>query len=204
MLENMRSWIEGASTANKYSPPRGQIYDLMSTSFANSFGSTNTLPAVFFDFLDQRLFEHNNASQFGRSGETTTGFASNLMQANTVDDALDSLTEILVDASACTLNYSQGGFADMAPYAARGLNITPSNTATGGKTITVSLVPGTGSIGPDWKGYNFMNNAVTGNVSATNTFSGFGQFMTDQAVVLFANITGSYTQSFVEYTITCQ
>lgn len=203
MFEVISSWLSSAVLpTDRFQPPRSQLYDLMSSSFKNKLG--NDLQSLFLNFVKQRLFEHDPASQFGRTGEITSGFAYNLMETST-EDVYNSLVQVTVDASTCALDAaSVGGFADISPYAARAIEIIPVNTSASGVTITVNLIPDTGGFGGMWDGFNFVNNAVqSSHTQAVNTFSGFGKNTTDQIVVLPVNVSTD-TVSYVDYNVKCQ
>lgn len=189
-----------SSEAERIQPPRTTFLGAMNTHFKNHFGLY--LKDVFLDFFKQRVFDHNTESQFGRTREVTSGFASNLFSTSLADDELNAIAEISVDASTCALTSSNGGFSDIAPYAVRTIRITPSVISATGPTITVSLTFGSGSLGTDWDGYTYRALA-TSSVSSTNTFTLFGTGLTDEAVVSVANITTN-TKSFMDYSISCQ
>jgi|GEM_PF-5516996 len=201
MFNQLYSAISAMSSdAQRLQPPRSTVLGTINSYFTNTLGSS--LSSIYLDFLKQRTLEHNANSQFGRSGEVTSGFASNLFQTSSTDDARNSVATITVSGSTCSLSSSSGGFGNVVPFAARAIKITPSSLSTsGGGTVTVAFNIPYGGIGDVWGG-STNNSGTFGSLANTNTFSSFGTSSSDEIDLVFANITTNVT-TYIEYSVSC-
>ena len=186
----------------RYQPLRSMLLGSMDTFFQSEFGSS--LEDVYLDFLKQRAFAHNASSQFGRTGETTSGFAQDLFVADTTDATKNSILSVTVDPDECTVTNATGGFGSVAPLATRVVMITATKAAstTTYPTVSITLTPATGSVGDTWGGFSYRSGTTLAISSGANTFTSFGTAATDKIIVTLANITQEGRTSF-NYEVTC-
>ena len=202
LVDKTYAAVQNASSTEslRTQPARSTILDGLNNGLAITFDKT--LSNTYLDFLLQRLFEHNSESQFGRTGETTSGFASNLMSTDPGNDAYNSIASVTIDPTACTVTQGEG-FGNIAAYAARVIKITPTTTKAGGVTITVALTPSYGAIGQNWHGYSYYQSTATAVSTTPISFSSFGVNATDEIDIAMA-FQGTDRVANLRYTVTCQ
>lgn len=181
--------------------PRKDLMASMDTTFTALFGTD--LKTIYLDFLRQRALEHNANSQFGRSGETTSGFAEDLFEINTANAAQSSVQTVNVDTTNCTLATDSGMFANVAPFAARAIKIVPSAvSADTTADVTVTFTPTNGTFAERWGGYYMHGNTIQA-LSDTNKIEAIGITVTDEAYIVVANVFYDALQS-VTFDVTCE
>jgi hypothetical protein len=170
----------------------------MDTYFKSAFGG-QSLAAIYLDFLKQRALTHNAASQFGRAGETVSGFARNLFQAGAVSDQNVVLASCA--SGKITLNWPNVG-----PFQARALVIKrtgadPANNGNG-PTLQVKVTPSGSSVGALWNGWVYRGGAATA-LAAVNKFTNFGKVAPDEIEVIVANLDPAYESGSFDVEIGC-
>lgn len=159
-----------------------------------------TLKDIYLDFMRQRVMEHNSESKLGRSGETTTGFASDLF-ASSSTAAQNALVTYSIDPT--NVSSRTDTFSGIAPFSARAIWIKPSTTVAAGSsgaTIKVTLTPLSGSLGTTFDGAAYKNGTYQA-LEQEMTFAGFGTSMSDAIVILLAHTAIEGTTAAIKYTI---
>ncbi len=186
----------------RQSPTLPMMASSMDLYFRGKFGSS--LEDIYLDFLKQRTMDHNANSQFGRVGETTTGFAKDLFTVDPTDSTKDSLQVITINPTDCTVTDGSGGFGSVAPMAARAVRIVASGAAatTTYPTITLTLKPQSGAMNDKWAGY-YRRTGSAKTLTDSNTFTSFGAAATDEIDLVVANVTQD-TPSSITYEAKCE
>lgn len=186
----------------RYQPLRSSLLGSMDSFFQSEFGSS--LEDIYLDFLKQRVFAHNASSQFGRTGETTSGFAQDLFAADTTDATKNAILSVTVEPDDCAVTNATGGFGSVGPFATRAVMITATKAATTTTypTVSITLTPASGSIGDTWDGFSYRSGTTQAVSAGANTFTSFGAAATDKIIVALANITQD-TRSYFNYEVTC-
>ena len=161
-----------------------------------------TLAAEYKDFVQQRLMEHNVASQFGRPTETTSGLAADLL-ANYA--GAFGLKEVQLDTTV-VVPLTINDLRQFDPLSSRAIRIRP----VAGKAksdITISVVPAKGAIGTSITGWVYRKPTASANwtstvVQASNTITGFGADKLDEVVMVLLNPTFDIGEFLVTSTIT--
>ncbi|MFH1654410.1 MAG: hypothetical protein ABIE74_10220 [Pseudomonadota bacterium] len=153
LFEQMKTDVAAQTTDPlKFQPKRSLLFGAMNTMFQANLTGIPTLKSVYLDFLRQRTMEHNANSQLRGTEPTTSGtfntslFSSNGLYNTTVDP---------LDVSSFS-----GTFGNVAPFAARAIRITPSQTVAAGgtgATIEVSLSASNGALGTGFDGAAYQN-----------------------------------------------
>ncbi|MEP7083894.1 MAG: IPT/TIG domain-containing protein, partial [Betaproteobacteria bacterium] len=179
--------------ANNPAPAVG--YGAMDAHFKAAFPG-QSLQTIYLDFLKQRLLTHNASSQFGRAGETVSGFAPALLAG--------ALANETVDVTTCGAQKITRVYPGVESFAARAIVIGATGAvpaASPGPTLVVRITPATSTIGALWNGFTFRANAAAA-VAASNKFVGFGKQAGDQVVIVMANLDPANAGGFT-YEISC-
>lgn len=180
----------------RYKPPRNILFNGMDAYFQDRF--SKSLREIYLDFLRQRAFDHNEESQFGRTGETTSGFASNLFESG-------SIATVSINAATCDVTNSLGKFSNVAPYAARAIKITTS-TATSAETgpkVSVILTPSSGSVGTEWGAISYRGGVSTEISTDSLEYTDFGGSSSDEVIIAIANTTNNSVGN-MEFQVSCE
>lgn len=201
MKDDVAAQVTTAGDSFKEQPSRPVLFGAMDSYFQTKF--SKTLKEIYLDFLRQRAFDHNTASRFGRAGETTSGFASDLFQTSATDDTLNSVKSVTINPDDCAITGGSDGFGKVAPFAARAIMISPTKAAqsTTLPTVSVALTPNSGSVGDTWGGFSNRSSS-TQSISTTNEFTNFGAVASDRIVIAVANVTQNQRTS-IKYEVTC-
>jgi hypothetical protein len=159
------------------------------------FKSAFSLPLkdIYLDFVKQRSLEHNAASQFGRTGEITRGFAEKLFNKPYVKFFP---VPVCNDKASATLS-------DLAPLSSRYLRIKPMSSTghDNGPTVVVKVTPSFGALGGAWSGFSYRDNAID-TIKTSNTYPSFGEKAGDEIVMVIVNLDLAQTGS-VNFDLTC-
>lgn len=147
------------------------------------------LTDIYLDYVKQRALTHNASSQFGRSGEVTSGFAENLFSGSSVHKQS-------VNLSSCSKTSMQ--WNGLSPLSTRAIVVNPTGAlpaGSNGLNLSVKITPSAGSAGT-LKGFTWRANTASV-MAEENRFSAFGRPAGDQIVVLVSNLNlasdGSFT-----------
>lgn len=184
-----------ATAAAQNTPPYATIYTALETGLQNGISSELTLAEVYFDFVVNRLVEHNADSQFGRAGETVAPgtLATNLLLGN---------TGLLVSLSGDpdTLNVSKTSNR-MGSYSTRVFKIKPteaSDDAENGVKLTVTITPSSGSVGSGILVNHYRAGSAAGIEASSGSFQirNWGKTTTDEIIVVVCNAQATLNVNF--------
>jgi hypothetical protein len=153
------------------------------------------LKDIYLDFVKQRALAHNPASQFGRTGEVTSGFADNLFSSG--------FKEHTIPLPVCNGKVT-GKILNLSSLSSNFLRIRPTGTLTtgDGPKVTVKLTPSFGAIGGAWSGFSYRDKAMEP-VKTSNIYTNFGKKAGDEAVLLFSNLDLAQS-GFINYELSCE
>jgi hypothetical protein len=194
-LSGLYAQMRAAIGAKVYNPGSAIMYGAMDAHFNATFHQS--LSALYLDFVKQRALTHNAASQFGRAGEVTAGFAEGLFAA-------DTLYRRSVDIAACKRTKITGRSNTLQSFTTAAIVISATGVLPAGTakpTLVVKITPTTSAIDVLWSG--FTNRAgVTTALAATNKFPTFGSLAGDQVVILVSNLNPAGSGAF-DFEISC-
>ena len=184
-------WAQMQATfGGTYDPAASTMYGAMDAYFRTAFAQS--LQSVYLDFVRQRALDHNVNSQFGRAGETVSGFASNLFVAPG-----GQYTQA-VDVANCTKNKialtwpNRFAFSTSA-LVAKATGALPAGVS--GQTLVVKITPAASSVGALWNGFT-SRVGKTGTLAAVNKFADFGKTAGEEIVLLVSNLDPAGAGSF--------
>ena len=175
-----------AAIANALNTPlRATVLKGFDNFFSGNYGIG--LVSAFENFGQQRVMEHNTASQFGRPGETTNGLAVNLF--NNFPPAV-TFKELLVDPSSGATTVVNDLFP-LSTLSSRVLRIRPVAGKSGG-AITISVQLSTGTFGTTVSGWIYRTaSAATARTSTPlqpiNSVAEFGANSADEVTIVLIN-----------------
>ncbi|MBF0105788.1 MAG: hypothetical protein HQM16_10735 [Deltaproteobacteria bacterium] len=162
-----------------YQPTRVLLFTAMDTVFQSTFNGGESLAEIYIDFVKQRAMEHDADSQLHSGEPTTSGtFNSDLFDAQATNGGVG-----MVDVSIDPLSVSGQSFTfgSVAPFAARAVVITPSQSVgTGGTGATLTVTVSGADDGAVYV------DGVYQDLSASNVFTDFGASAADKIVILLA------------------
>jgi hypothetical protein len=177
-----------------YNPSAATMYGAMDTYFRAAF--SQSLQAIYLDYVKQRALTHNAASQFGRAGEVTAGFAEALFGT--------TITKQNVDLATCKQNKIALRWNGLPAFTTVAIVVNPTGVLPAGATnptLSVKIAPTASAIGLLWSG--FTNRAgITTALAAVNKFPTFGKVAGDQVVILVSNLNPAGTGTF-DFEISC-
>lgn len=185
LFRNLQSEIESDDDyAARYSPDRSSLFSALNTTL-KQLTDAPTLYTIYTDFLQQRAFDHNANSQLRAGDPTTPGLDADLFAYSAANVAITAIADVPLNPLSIGTELL-ARFKDVPPLSARVIRITPTQVATTGATINVTLSPSSGSIGTIFQGFAYQN-AVAVPISSSMTFSNFGTATTDEILVILAN-----------------
>lgn len=188
------SILKATGSPHKPNPENQVLYKTMDSYFQTKFKTS--LNTIYLDFVRQRAFDHNPSSQFGRSGETTTGFAENLFEDT-------AIYQISIDPSTCGITDGDGTIIDIPPYSSRAIKIlsTSISPVPSGKGVTVKVdLKSTISKLGGFYNYSGITDSLFG-VGQSN-YLAFGQSGRDKIIMVLSNTDDTNLASY-PYKITC-
>lgn len=181
-----RNAIVALSTpAEQNTPAYATLFSALETGLQNGISDELTLADVYFDFAVNRLVEHNDDSQFGRSSETTTPgtLATNLLLGTA--GLLVSLR-----GEPDTLSVSKTSNR-MGSYSTRVFRVIPTKAsdAEDGVKLTVTVTPSRGDIGDEIRVKYYRAGSAAGTEASGESFElrNWGKTTSDQVIVVVSN-----------------